>query len=176
MVDTKLVEKLRKKGWSQEEIDKTVKIMLRIEAASEQNHKKLNVIIYWGVLLIAIIGNLVLSVALIPFLLVLSNFHLYLIISIMAVAFGLLFNLVIRDIEVMDKRHHVIAGVFIPALAVINVIVMTNISNYLIEVSNLKNIMHNPIAVSIVYVVFFITPYLISKMLDMNNKKIESAA
>lgn len=171
MVDEKLIRNLRKKGWSEEEIEKTARIMQRFEAASENRHKKLNVILYWSVLFIAIIGNFILSVVLIPFMLVLSNYQLYFIIMIIAVAFGLLFNLIIRDIEYLDRKHHVIAGIFIPTIAIINVSIMVNVSNNLMRLSKINNVPQNPIAISIIYVVFFVLPYMIYNLLEIKDKK-----
>jgi len=103
--------------------------------------------------------------------LVLSSYQLYFIILIIGVAFGLLFNLIIRDIENLDRKHHVIAGIFIPAIAIISVSIMVNVSNYLMELSKIDNAPHNPIAISIIYVVFFIMPYLIYKLIEMNDRR-----
>ncbi len=165
-----LRKKLLNKGWTEEEINKTLKIMQHIDRSEGESTKKIHLIIYWTVLIVAIAGNFLLSVALVPFLLVLSNIVLYIIVIIMASTFGLLFNVVLKDIAGLDVKHHVVAGIFIPAIAVINVFVMTDVSNYLIRISKLKNSPHNPYVVAIIYVVFFVLPYLISKYFESRGK------
>lgn len=171
MVDQKLIQKLRDKGWTEEDINNTVKIMERIENASGGHQKRFNVVLYWAVLFIAILGNFILSVVLIPFLLVLSNYQLYFIILLVGASFGLLFNIIIREIEYLDTKNHIIPGIFIPAIAIINISIMTDLSNYLMKVSNIDNTPHNPFAISIIYVVFFIIPYLIHKTVELAKKQ-----
>jgi|ETNmetMinimDraft_2_1059921.scaffolds.fasta_scaffold67716_1 hypothetical protein len=124
----------------------------------------LNKVVYWGALLVAIVGNLIVSVVLIPFLLVLSKIQLYMIIVVIGMAFGALFNMLLKDIEEMDRKHHVIAGIFIPALAIINVFIMTRLANYLTIIIGVNNVPHNPIVISIIYVTSFSFPYIISKV------------
>ena len=75
-----------------------------------------------------------------------------------------MFNLLIADIDNIDTQHHVIAGVFIPAIAIINVFVMTNVANFMEAVLELRDVSHNPILISVIYVVFFIAPYVFYKI------------
>lgn len=155
-----LASRLKEKGWTQKEISKAIKII----STSEKNKPKLIVVldklVYWFALILAIIGNLIISVVLIPFLLVLNYMQLYFVITIIAFSFGLLFSLLLRDIEGLDKRHHIIAGIFIPCLALINIYVMVNLANYLDKIFKLTKVTHNPVLISIVYAVFFILPYI----------------
>ena len=98
---------------------------------------------------------------LIPFLLALRDALLYTIIITLGIAFGLLFDLLIRDIDNLGSKHYIVAGLFIPCLAIVNVIYMASFSNTLTQTIGLKNI-HSPILVGIVYTAAFTAPYLIS--------------
>jgi hypothetical protein len=155
-----LASRLREKGWTQEEIEHAVTIL----GESKKHKPKITVVfdqlVYWVALILAIVGNIVLSVVLIPFLLVLNNIQLYIFVVVLAGSFGLLFSQILRDIEGLDKKHHVIAGIFIPALALINIYVMVNLANFLDKVFKLSKVEHNPVLISIVYVVFFTFPYI----------------
>ena len=134
----------------------------------------LNKVVYWGALLVAIVGNLIVSVVLIPFLLVLSKMQLYIIIIIIGIAFGALFNMLLKDIEELDKKHHVIAGIFIPALAIINVFIMTQLANYLTILIGVNNVPHNPIVISVIYVASFSLPYILYKISSIGKKPVEA--
>ena len=98
---------------------------------------------------------------LIPFLLALRDMLLYTIIITLGVAFGLLFDLLIRDIDTLGSKHYIIAGLFIPCLAIINVFYMAGFTNTLTASFHLKNI-HPPLLVGAVYTIAFITPYIVS--------------
>jgi len=124
----------------------------------------MNKLVYWLALLVTIIGNLIISAALIPFLIVLKDVQLYLIIVVLGIAFGLLFDLLLRDIKNIDFKHHVIAAIFIPGIAIVNLFIITKLANRLIEMLNVVNVEHNPIIISIVYAVAFILPYALSKV------------
>jgi len=160
-------KKLIDKGWSDKDIKKTLDILNGGRRSKKSSQMRfLDSVIYWIVLFVSIVGNLVISVILIPFLVVMDDVQLYLIIIILAFSFGLLFNLLIRDIENLDKSDHILAGVFIPALAIINIFIITRLANYLADILFIKNNFHDPVLISIVYVSAFIAPYLFYKSIS----------
>ncbi|MBI2128949.1 hypothetical protein HYU07_01795 [Candidatus Woesearchaeota archaeon] len=150
-----LQQRLKQKGWSDAEVARVSNVFGRKEP-------KKGKFVYWFSLVVAIAGNGILSVVLVPFLLALKGFFLYAIIVIISLAFGSLFNLLLKDIETADEKQHVIAWIFIPALAIINIYFMTDMSNYLIKLLKLTNPLQDPFLVSIVYVFSFSMPYLIA--------------
>ncbi|MCX8146963.1 MAG: hypothetical protein N3D84_00670 [Candidatus Woesearchaeota archaeon] len=146
--------------------------MLYSEGKAEKHlefKKRFNFTVYWTVLLVLTIGNFLISVILIPFLLVFKPVHLALIVSILGIIFGLMFNLIIRDIEHIEKEHHLIAAIFIPSIALINIFVMVNIANNL--AARLKLPAHeNAFLISLLYVIVFIIPYVFSEIKDFLKK------
>lgn len=167
-----LSQKLAEKGWTKEEIDKTLNIMYSPEKAEGRTvyTRRINPIIYWTALIVMIVGNLIISVVLIPFLLLLTSFQLYFVIAVAAFAFGLMFNLVINDIEHIDPQHHIIAGIFIPAFAIITTYVMVTVANRLSFVVQ-SPIHQNSIIVSVVYVVAFMLPYAVQKIRELASER-----
>ena len=159
-MDKELVKRLKQKGWSDRDINKAFKIMNRPEAEAKPF---MNKVVYWSALVVTIIGNLFLSVVIILFLISLSTYLLYFIIAAIALSFGMLFNLIINDIENIDREHHIIASIFIPAIALINIVIITVLANQMIAVLQLQN-SHNPIVVSVVYTAAFMAPYMASRM------------
>ena len=162
-----LRHRLLEKGWTEEEIAKTVNILYSDE--KKEKHagfvKASHPMMYWVGLVVAIIGNLLISVTLIPFLMILNSLQLYIILGVVGVVFGQVFNVIIKDIEHMDQAHHIMAGVFIPALALVTVYVMVNVANRFNAVINNPN-QHDAIIISIIYLVCFSAPYFIYKVKD----------
>lgn len=119
-------------------------------------------VIFWISLFAAIIGNFIISVILVPFLIMLEDkATLYVIVMIMGIVFGALFNFLLSDIQKLDEKHHVMSGVVIPALAVINVYIMVNVSKTVGEIVSIT-VNQNALVISIIYVAMFIVPYLIT--------------
>ncbi|PIZ55814.1 hypothetical protein COY28_01470, partial [Candidatus Woesearchaeota archaeon CG_4_10_14_0_2_um_filter_57_5] len=103
--------KLRQKGWSEEELAHARIVLDKTESPLWVS------VLYWTFLLLAIIANLFVSIVLFPLLIISKSGLLYLLVVMLGFVFGFVFSLILRDIDALDVRHHVIAGVFIPALA-----------------------------------------------------------
>ncbi|MCH8003221.1 MAG: hypothetical protein IH934_01205 [Nanoarchaeota archaeon] len=147
---------LVEKGWSKKDINKTIRI---IEKAKKNKHPKIKVLdkfVYWFSLLITMIGNLIISISLIPVLITLKGQQLYLVIITLGFAFGLLFELLIRSIENLEIKHHLFLGIIIPIIAVINFIIISNNMKKLIGIESPQN----PIIIGAVYSIAFILPYI----------------
>ena len=122
-------------------------------------------VIYWISLLAAMVGNFIITVILVPFLVMLQDkVTLYIIVMIMGIVFGALFNFLLSDIERLDHHHHVMTGVVIPVLAVINVYIMVNVSKAVGTIISVT-VNQNALVISIIYVAMFIVPYIINSIL-----------
>ncbi len=161
-------QRLAEKGWSKDEIFKAASILHGSEDPGKiYFQKQMNPAVYWMTLIIAIVANMIISVVLIPFLLAVENaVTLYMIIGLLALAFGFFFNLLLTDIENVDPKHHVIAGIFIPALALINIIIVINVTSVLDKVLLGEQFRHSALIIAVVYVAAFIAPYLVAKLID----------
>ena len=117
---------LKEKGWSNKDIKKTVKI---IQTAKENKNPKIKVLdklVYWISLIFMLIGNFIITLALIPELIALKGPLLYIVITTLGISFGLLFELLIRSIENLNIKHHLFLGINIPLLVIINFIILSN--------------------------------------------------
>ncbi len=160
-----VTKNLKEKGWSEGEIKRVSRIL---EGAPEKKSPAILLIdkvAYWSGLFIAIIGNFAISVLLIPFLILMKSFYLYLALVFLGVVFGWVFSLLIRDIEAIKAGQHIIAWIFIPAIAIINIYVVTNISNHIATLMEIATGIHIASMVSVVYVVSFMFPYAVSKVI-----------
>lgn len=167
------IRMLKRKGWSHEEMEKAQKIIdKRITHDKSRSMSLSNKVVFWSVVFVIILGNFIISMLLIPFLIILEKLALDIFVIILGFAFGTLFNLVLTDIRYVDRKYHLIAGVAIPVLAVFNLSLMTQAANALNNVLGLTAGRANPVTISILYTIAFITPYLWSLLVT---KKVDFA-
>jgi ABC-type Fe3+-siderophore transport system permease subunit len=155
-----LIKRLEKRGWNKKEILRAINIIKRAKQNKPKDISFLDRRIYWVLLVIIVTANFAVSVALIPILVTLKGMFLYFIIITLGIVFGLLFELVIRSIEHLEKKHHFALTILIPLISLINLFVISNISNNLIINLNLDNL-HNSMIIAFVYAVSFVLPYII---------------
>jgi len=160
-----LYARLVEKGWSEEEIEKTLNVMYSEEKMQKHENFAFGVhpILYWVGLVVAIIGNLLIAVTLIPFLMILNSTQLYIILGVVGVVFGAMFSVILKDIEHVDQSHHIVAGVFIPAIALLTVYIMVNVANRFNDLIKNEN-PHSAVGLSIIYLVCFSAPYFFYKV------------
>jgi hypothetical protein len=149
---------LANKGWQEHHIDRAVSVLQQSQSVKSDGVKFLDSFVYWFALLLAVLGNFVLSIALIPVLLAFSNIALLVSVAIAAVLFGTVLDFVLREIEQLRHTHLIIPELFIPAIALINVYIITNLSNSVAALLKLPT-SHNPLTVSIIYMVCFVIPH-----------------
>ncbi|MBI5378207.1 MAG: hypothetical protein HZA82_06240 [Thaumarchaeota archaeon] len=172
-----LKQRLAQKGWSQKEIDKTAQILSAAEEKKSKWVVLLDNALIWVVLLIAVFGNFVLSVVLVPFLVILSGGYLYLSLLVFGVSFGLLFSLILRSSEGVKEEQHIMANVFIPVVGLINMYIIARLCNKLILILQFKSTENSPALVSMIYMFAFLLPYLVMHYFQefSNHKKIAIA-
>jgi|SRR3989339_987519 len=151
-------DELINKGWSEEEIKKAEQILNKTEHQDIFFSK----MIFWSALIVIIFANLLVSVILIPLLVLLNSWGLYLIIAFFGVVVGFLYNFLLINISHLERKHHLLAGIIISSLALINLLFVVIISNRFIQKLNIQNSVHNSLLVGITFVIAFIIPYFIS--------------
>lgn len=137
---------------------RTPEIIALAERKKSMVIRAIDVSLYWVMLLLAILGNFILSVAIVPFLLVLKGATLYLSLFMIALSFGILFSFLLHSIQKLESRKHILATVFIPALALINVAIFAILSNKLIGILHLTTPPHNPFLIGAVYMLGYVLP------------------
>lgn len=149
-----------KKGWSEEEIKKA-------EAVLEKTELKdvfLSKVVFWSALVVIVFANLMVSLVLIPFLIVLNKWVLYFTVFVLAGVVGFLYNFLILDIGHLEKKHHLLAGIILPLLALGNMVVMVLVANRFMVDLKVENTAHNVWVIGGVFVVGFLLPYLIDRL------------
>ena len=156
-------EKLLRKGWSDTHIHKAQAILHH----NEKHDIFFAKFVFWTALLVIIFANVLVSLILIPFLLVFNGLFLYIIIVFLAGTIGFMYNFLVNDAEHLERRHHAIASIIIPIIALVNVLIMVVTSNrYAVQV---KAVPHNPILIAVVFAGVFILPYVMDRIrISMN--------
>ena len=153
-------EELLNKGWHEAEVKKAEDILEK----TEHQDVFMSKIVFWSALVVIIFANLMVSLVLIPFLIVLNQWLMYLLVVVMAGVVGFLYNFLVLDIGHLEKKHHTLAAIIVPILALTNMTIMVLITNQFIKDLKVQNTTHNPWIIGIVFGVAFITPYLIDKL------------
>lgn len=155
-----LIKRLKKRGWNKKEITKAVKIIKNAKQNKPTDIKFIHKRVYWILLVIIAVANFAISVALLPLLVALEGMFLYFMLIILGITFGLLFEIVIRSIEHLEKKHHIFLAILIPVAALVNIFIVSRISNNLARMLNLATL-HNPLFIALVYAISFVMPYII---------------
>lgn len=154
---------LSEKGWKKKDINKAVKIIEKAKANKHPKIKILDKLVIWFSFAIAIIGNFIISIGMIPFILAFNKLNLYFIVIVEGLSFGLLLELLIRSIWHFEKKHHILFSTIIPLIAIINFALIVTVSSNINKTLKIgySHVAQNPILVGIAYAFAFILPYLI---------------
>ena len=156
---------LRQKGWNEPDI-KHAEVVLERATRYDQHFSK---IVFWSALVVIVFANVIVSLILIPFLMVLTPGLLYALIIVLAGTVGYLYNFLITDIGHLQRKHHLWAGILVPLLAIANMLVIVWLSNRFIGELRVKNLPHNLWIASLVFAVAFILPYVVSRLFMRQN-------
>ncbi len=159
-----LHQKLIKKGWTLEEINRLSEISKKAHETKSPFIKFLDKSVFWLFLAIAIIGNMIASLILIPFMISFSGNVLYTFVAILGLGIGIFLDLIIHDMEHLTTKHHVMAGLFIIALAIVSLVYMPTFATHFIRVAGLT-VPHRPMIIGVVYTVALILPYISTKII-----------
>ncbi|MFH1591386.1 MAG: hypothetical protein ABIC95_05670 [archaeon] len=117
-------------------------------------------ILYWMTLLVMTLCNLVVAIILIPILLAVRGIFVIVVVGSLGLVFGMIFNHLIRDIEHLEKKHHFFAGVFLPAISIIDLFVTVSVANRFAALINI-DIQQEPFFITLVFVAAFMLPYVL---------------
>ncbi|MFH1317207.1 MAG: hypothetical protein ABII01_06825 [Candidatus Woesearchaeota archaeon] len=167
----RLEHRLKSKGWNQKDIKKSIRILKNGKKNREKHIQVLDKLIYIFIFIVAVFANIVMSIFLIPLLIVMeSTSSFFLIIISLALISGVIFTFLIYEIESLEKKHHILLGIIVPLIALVNIIIIVFISNRLLDQLNTFKVHQNPIIVPVLYIIFFLLPYIISLLKNKQYK------
>jgi len=119
--------------------------------------------VFWSALIVIIFANLIVSLMLIPFLVFLTENALYFIVSLLSLCIGFLYNLLITDLGHLERKHHILASIIVPFIAVANLVIMVSAANQF-EIQLGINNPHNPWKIAIIFAIGLMIPFVVDRV------------
>lgn len=159
------MKKKRKKEASKKKIKKgsiDVKKTLRLhyQPVERETEKRMDHFLYGTSLLILILCNFFGVLLLLPFMIVFEGVQLYLVVALFAIVFGALFNYLIQALAHLGDKHHIIAGILVPILAIIDILVLLELIEVIINKLRIFP-KFDPYLVVVLFIAAFLLPYII---------------
>ncbi|MFA5796645.1 MAG: hypothetical protein WC916_01245 [Candidatus Woesearchaeota archaeon] len=160
---------LLKKGWSADEINHASKIIADAENSKHIGIKYLDKSLFRALLFLLVIINIVTAIFLFPFIFIVKGEFVTILIALIGFIFGVLFTILIADIDRFDHTHH---RTFIATFIISGIINLGIIIKVAQAVSIDKNIpaIHSPYILGGAYLVAFLIPYFMYLLLKKNRK------
>lgn len=136
-----------------------------LETGKPQMVRLIDEVAYWIALIAGIIGNFFVSVMLVPFLIIINDIQLFFAMPLVGLGTGYIFYYILKGIRHLEKQHHIIIWLLLPSIALINVYIITQLSNLLAVLLQIESGVHDPLITSLLYSAFFVLPYLIGKLM-----------
>jgi hypothetical protein len=99
------------------------------------------------------------SIVLVPMLIFFSSTTIYTLVILVGLLFGFTFGFMFLDLQHLEHKHHIIMGIIVPGIAVLNIFLMMNLTKKIADFF-LIDLQHNPMLVATFYLLGFILPYL----------------
>jgi hypothetical protein len=145
------------KGWSQEEISHARAVWLKHEKGKSLKQRVLDKTIFWFLVFFAILINAFAAIMVTPLFLVLPAPHILLAIALLALGFGSMFAVLLRDV---DHHHNLFLGIICVVSLVAFGLVFKEANGIQIRLGNAAR---DSFFFAVAYVVFFILPYIFIK-------------
>lgn len=155
--------KLEAKHWSEAEIEDALKALDEEQKAAPYRHAAFNKLVYFLALFLSMVGNFAVSVMLIPFIVLAEGLFLYPGLFIISLSFGALFDLIVYDIEKVADAPRFKQGLFLFAVSLINIWLITQLSAYFGDLIGIERATSAYAITAGVYVVGFMIPHLYTR-------------
>lgn len=153
-----LEKKLFKKGWNKEEISQAKLVLRKSENKKHPKIKLIELITYWIFFLIIIVGGIIGSWLISPFLLIFNKLSALIMTGIFGLFFGGLISILVKDIENLETHHHFLVFLFVIISSIGTSIFLGYSANKLIsEIPAIA--IHNPYLIGVVFSACTLIPY-----------------
>ncbi len=128
-----------------------------------------NRFLYWSGLLFLTVMNFVIAFILLPLTVLLRGWSTYVLVTVFGLLFGVIFDFLIKDLEHLERRHHLFAAIVIPIISIVDLFLIQSIARSLSSVLKIP-LTQNPLIAGSLYLLAFLGPftysYLIKKDID----------
>lgn len=154
----RILRGLKKKGWNEEEL-------LHADAVFSQHTDAHHIlppiydkIIHWVFFGVISLGNIFIFLILIPPLYLFNNSIIFGIVSIVALGFGSIYDIIFKHMAGLKKQHQISIGILLPAITIMSFSWLTIIANT-VFIPDDAMILRHPYILSTVYTISLLIPY-----------------
>jgi uncharacterized membrane protein len=158
----KITHKLRKRGWKEQHIARTLDILENAEKKKQPLVRVLDNLLYWLALFLVLAVNIVIFIGILPVIVEVPQWLVILIVSVMGLCFGFFMDIILRDIN-LTRKHYVFAGFLISLIAIATVFVVMEIAKYIAREIGII-IKTNPLLMVFFYILGFSLPHMLFKI------------
>ncbi|MFW6013743.1 MAG: hypothetical protein ACOCZ6_02750 [Nanoarchaeota archaeon] len=155
----KLSENMKKKGWSERELEHLKEELSKTKKRDYLRKKTLNRFFYWQTLIVIVLLNFAAVLILSPFILIMEGHWIHIITSIIALSIGFMLNFLVTTIDHLELKHHHASLAVIPLLVVIDLAIFFKIFNFTGEYFDIQPDV-NIVFFSLLFAICFILPYI----------------
>ncbi len=160
---------LLKKGWSTEEIAHAAAIIDEAEDKKHVGAQFLDKTVFGVALFVLVVLNIISAILLLPFLFTLQGGIVNVIIAIVGMVFGIIFTILIADIDRLNRAHHRAFLITFIVSGIINFAIITKFVQDISAKTTLP-IIHNAYILGGTYIVTFLVPYGIYMIFERRKK------
>jgi len=160
-----LKKRMRKKGWSSKDLKHLDKKTEEVRKKRDSAYYLIEMFLYWFVLVFAILCSLIISFVLIFFFVLLKPIGVYVLTGIIGVMFGMLFEVLLRNIDWIETKHHFFGGVILAAIVLLNLMIFSSAFTERVILFSLVRIpAYGNLIIGTVYCISFFVPFVIHKV------------
>ena len=156
----KLSLKLRKKGWSEEELAHANLVFSEHKLHHHVFHPFYDAIVHWLLLFLIIIANYGALYFLLPFMLI-GNIA-YIATASLAIVLGFMYDAAIKELTHLEKHHHFFIGFIMPAFSVASFLATV----YIIRTTSFVILYVKPLDIGIIFAILVGMPYYVRTILE----------
>ncbi len=160
-----IAKKLEKKGWEKKHIAKTLHILKKAEDKKHLYVKFLDKFLFWFVLFLIILGNVIIFIALLPIIIEVSQAYTLFVFTVVGFAFGALIDNIIKEME-LTKKHYFLAGILIALMATLSMFFVITLAEIFLKEFGIF-IKINPLLSTFIYIIAFTLPHVLYKIKEI---------
>ncbi len=158
-----MLKKSNKKNRDDGKKDELERILKKEKRRDYLARKNLNRFFYWQTLFVIYILNFAAIFLVSPFIFVIDGILSYFLVAIIAISVGSLLNTITVSIENLELKHHYVAFLSIPFLAVVDLVVFFELLDFLGEKFEMEPGFNESVLI-ILFLVAFVIPYVYSSI------------
>lgn len=161
-------DKLRSKGWTEEEIRHTRKLVNKVKRKKHPHQHMLLDVVYWSILLFTIAIIISISYWVVPLFVFANTGILLFLIIIIGLLFGGLFGRILHDLDHLERHHHLLFTIIAPITGIASFGIVLAQANTFAKAFNNQ---HNVLVTGALFVISFLAPYIYHSWQQEKKKK-----